>query len=96
MALSGLGRELWPPGLSEVSSKSAYCFSVASTSTFTGLPFRSGYAAGIGVQRELGVDQIAMVLQQPIDAVGFAALLIGGQREDEIAVGHDSLRAGIG
>ena len=87
MALSGLGRELWPPGLSDVSSKSAYCFSVASTSTFTGLPFHGGDAAGIVVERELGIDEIAMVLQQPIDAVGFAALFVGGQREDQVAVG---------
>ena len=44
-------------------------------------------AAGIGVDAELGVDEIAMLLDQPIDAVGGAAFLVGGEGEDEIARG---------
>ena len=39
------------------------------------------------VEAELGVDQIALVLQQPDDAVvGAAALFVGGERDDDVAV----------
>src|SRR3954469_6867392 len=41
------------------------------------------------VERELGVDQIAMVLQQPLDAefVTIEDFLVGLKRQDDIAVG---------
>src|ERR1700739_2897702 len=45
-----------------------------------------GYSSRVGVEYELGVDQIAMVLQQPIDAVRFSTLFISGQRENKIAI----------
>ena len=52
------------------------------------------HAARAFVERELGLDQVAMFLQQPIDAVvGTAAFLVGGERENQVAVGLDSLRA---
>jgi hypothetical protein len=38
------------------------------------------------VQHELGVDEIAAILQQPVDAVGRAALLVRSQRQDDVAV----------
>ncbi len=43
-------------------------------------------AAAIGIENVLGVDQIAMILQQPIDAIGFAAFFVGGEREDDVAI----------
>src|ERR1017187_10316465 len=44
-------------------------------------------AAGIGVDAELGVDEVAMLSDEPIGAVRAAAFLIGGEGEDEIARG---------
>ena len=44
-------------------------------------------AAGIGIDAELGVDEVAMLFDEPIDAVGRAAFLVGGEGEDEIAGG---------
>src|SRR5580693_3410665 len=39
------------------------------------------------VQRELGIDEIAMVLDQPIDAVvRTAALFVRGECDDDIAI----------
>src|SRR5262249_41875689 len=45
------------------------------------------------VQRELRVDQLAVVLEQPADAVfvAVADFLVGGQRENEVAVGAIAL-----
>jgi hypothetical protein len=45
--------------------------------------------AGALVEREFGVDQIAVVLQQPADADGVAVedLLVGLQHQDDVAVG---------
>jgi hypothetical protein len=45
-------------------------------------------AAAAFVDRVLGVDQIAMVLDQPVDAVEVAAFLVGGERENQIAIGR--------
>ena len=39
----------------------------------------------------LGIDQIAMVLHQPVDAVELTAFLVGGQRENQIALGREVL-----
>ena len=44
------------------------------------------HAAAVGVEDEFGVDQVAVVLDQPVDAVRLAALFIGGEREDDVAV----------
>jgi hypothetical protein len=35
-------------------------------------------APGIGVQNESGVDQIAVILQKPIDAIEGPSLFVGG------------------
>ena len=43
-------------------------------------------AAAIGVEDEFGVDQIAMIPQQPFDAVGIAGFFVRGQREDNVAI----------
>ena len=43
-------------------------------------------AASIGVQHVFGVDQIAMIFQQPVDAVRLSAFFVGGEREDDVAV----------
>ena len=41
------------------------------------------------VEAELGVDELAPVLQQPVDAVvGAAALLVRGEGDDEVAAGR--------
>ena len=52
-----------------------------------GLALHGGDSAGVGVEHIRGVDQIAMVLQQPVHAVRFAAFLVGGEGEDQVAVG---------
>src|SRR5262245_51364951 len=42
--------------------------------------------AAVDVETELGVDEIAMILEQPVDAVvAAAALFAGGEREDQRA-----------
>ena len=42
------------------------------------------------VQAELGVDQLALVLQQPLDpVVGPAAFLVGRERNDDVAIGPE-------
>jgi hypothetical protein len=46
-------------------------------------------AAGIGVHAKLSVDQVAMLLDEPIHTVGRAAFLVGGKGEDEIARGFE-------
>lgn len=44
-------------------------------------------ASGVDVDAELGVDEVAAVLEEPVDAVGFgAAFFAGGEGEDEVAV----------
>src|SRR5262249_6395123 len=48
-------------------------------------------AASTFVQTELGFDQRSMVFQQPFDSVVIAALFIGCQRDDDVAVGFESL-----
>ena len=45
------------------------------------------HAAAIGIEDVFGLDEIAMILNQPVDAVGLAALLVRGKREDDVAVG---------
>ena len=45
-----------------------------------------GDAARIRVEREFGIDQVAVIFQQPIHAVRLSALLIGGERQDDVAV----------
>ena len=47
-------------------------------------------AAAIVVEHELGIDQFAMVFDQPVDSVRRAALFIGRHREDDVAVGNVS------
>ncbi len=42
-------------------------------------------AAAIVVQDEFGIDQRAMILEQPIDTIGSAAFFIRGHRQDDVA-----------
>src|SRR5580658_5502157 len=45
------------------------------------------HAAGTFVKRKLGLNQISMFLEKPIDAVvRSAAFLVGCQRQDQVAV----------
>ena len=44
------------------------------------------HAAAVGVEDIFGVDEIAMVLDEPIDTIGFAAFLIRGQGENDVAL----------
>ena len=43
-------------------------------------------AAGIGIDDERRIDQVAMIVDQPRCAVEFAAFFIGGERQDQIAL----------
>ena len=47
-------------------------------------------SAAVVVEHKLGIDQFAVVLDQPIHAVRGAALFIGGQRQDDVAVRHEA------
>ena len=50
------------------------------------------FAPAALVQTEVGVDQIALVLEQPLDAVErAAAFLVGRERDDDIAIRLESL-----
>ena len=53
-----------------------------------GSPVAQRPAAAL-VERELGVDQVAVVLQQPAHAVvrRIRKLLVGREREDDVALG---------
>jgi len=51
------------------------------------LPFQLFEFAAVEIDAESRVDPIAMRFEQPIDAVVIAALFVGGQRKDQIAVG---------
>ena len=44
-------------------------------------------AAGVAIDGVRGVDEVAPVLHQPLDAVIVAALFVGGERQDEVAIG---------
>src|ERR1700732_5289788 len=46
--------------------------------------------AAIEVDAVFGVDPIAMLLQQPVDAVIIPPFLVGSQREDQIAIGSET------
>ena len=48
------------------------------------------HAAAIVVEHELGVDQFAMILDQPVHAIRCAAFLVRRQRENNVAAGHVS------
>ena len=43
-------------------------------------------AAAVGIEREFRVNQIAMIAQQPFDAVGLSGFLVGGQHENNVAI----------
>ena len=43
------------------------------------------------VEGELSVDQVAVVLDQPIHAVRRAAFFVGGERHDDVAIRHELL-----
>ena len=47
-------------------------------------------ATAVGIHAEFGVDQIAMVFHQPVDAVRVAAFFVGGQRQDHVARGFEA------
>ena len=48
----------------------------------------AGHAAPTLVQHDTGIDQIAMVLDQPLDAVGRATFLVRRERDDDVAIGN--------
>ena len=47
----------------------------------------AAYRVAVGIDHELRIDQVAVVLDEPVRAVAAAALLVGGEREDDVAVG---------
>ena len=47
--------------------------------------------APVQVDAILRIDPVAVRLQQPVDAVGRAALFVGGQRQNQVAVRHEAL-----
>ena len=42
------------------------------------------------VDGQFGVDELAMVFEQPFDAVEVAAFFVGGQRENQIAIRREA------
>jgi hypothetical protein len=46
-------------------------------------------AAAAFVDGELGVNEVAMILHQPVDTVEGAAFFVGREREDQIAIGRE-------
>ena len=49
------------------------------------------FAIAAFVEGELGVDEAAVILEQPLDsAVGAAALFVGGEGDDDVAVGNEA------
>ena len=48
------------------------------------------HTAAVRVENVFGIDKVAVVLDQPVDAVRFAALLIGREREDDVAIGVEA------
>ncbi len=50
------------------------------------MPFRLEFAA-VEIDAVFGVDPIAVIFHKPIDAVEIAAFFVGGQREDQVAIG---------
>jgi hypothetical protein len=88
--LSGVGRALWPPGPVHL------VFEVGLLADLHHM--HEGFAvlqlaAAALVDAELGINHVAVFLQQPIGAVRrhVAALLVGGQREHDVAVRHEAL-----
>ena len=43
--------------------------------------------AAVEIDAVFGVDPVAMIFHQPIDAVEIAAFFVGGEREDQVAIG---------
>src|SRR5262245_66243560 len=41
--------------------------------------------AGVSVDAVFSVDQLTMVLDEPLDAVGFAAFFVGGESQNQVA-----------
>ena len=55
-----------------------------------GLAFVRFDSAAIVIQNKFRIDQLAMVLQQPVSAIRLAAFFVGGEREDNVAVGDEA------
>ena len=43
-------------------------------------------SAAVVIQHEFGINQFAIVLQQPVDAIRCAAFLVRSQRQNDVAV----------
>ena len=48
-------------------------------------------AARFRVQRVLGIDEVSMILQEPIHPVRRAALFVGRERQDDVAIRNEPL-----
>ena len=46
-------------------------------------------SAAVGVDAEVGVDEVPAIAEQPRNAVGVAAFLVLGQGDDDVAVGRE-------
>ena len=66
MALSGRGRELWPPGLVAVTSIIGIDLLGGFDIGHHGAAVIEFHAAGIGIDDEGRIDQVAMILHQPL------------------------------
>ena len=61
-------------------------FSLTCTSLEIFLP-STFFAPAAFVQRKVGIDQVAVIFDQPVDAVvRAAAFFVGGERDDDVAV----------
>ena len=85
--VAGRGSELWPPAFVTSSVKIRVAFSAAWIAPETRLRRRVEVAA-VQVQAQLRVDQIAVLGEQPLDAVRRAAFLVRREREDRLATGR--------
>ncbi len=47
-------------------------------------------ASGVGIENKGCFDQVAVILQQPIDTIGFASLFVSGERQNEVAIGPEA------
>ena len=91
MALSGTGMELWPPLLRTSRRRSRYPL-LGSLNIVRDTLAVHHLAFAAFIEAEFGIDQFAMILEQPVDAVVRpAAFFVGGERHDDVAIGFVAL-----
>ena len=85
MALSLVGRELWPPAIGDFELETEEDFFRGGQAHVAPLSVLDVTAAGVGVHAKFGIDQIAVILDEEVDAIRRTAFFIRGQGEDQVA-----------